>query len=667
MHSAIYEGTIRHRRYAERRHEFTHRLAMAYIDLEEAPELLAGRLMRSTPGLVRFRRRDYLGDPSVPLADAVRALVEQEQGTAPVGPIRLLTQLRTLGHCFNPVSFYYCFAPDGERLRAIVAEVTNTPWGERHAYVLEGDGADAIAKAMHVSPFMGMGQRYSFRAPAPGRSLGVHIESKEHGERRVFDATLSLRRRPFIEPHARPRHRALPSRNGADARLDLWTRDCAEAQGRADPSSPKSAALMTPRVARRAVLWMLSHLREGRLTLIEDEHTTVFGAGSPSATVRVNSPRMWAMLLTGSRGLGRSYSEGLWDAPDITAVVRLAARNVEGLDRLRRRLAPIRAPYHRLRGLFARNTPARSRKDIAAHYDLGNELFARMLDPTLMYSCAVFTDREATLEQASVAKLELVCEKLSLGPSDRVLEIGTGWGTFAVYAASTRGCHVTTTTLSREQYEVARARIREAGVEHLVDLRLDDYRDLRGSYDKLVSIEMIEAVGWRDFGTFFKRCSKLLAPGGLMLLQAITMDDRAYEVEKASRSFIRTYIFPNGCLPSLEVIARCVRRHTDLRTVHLEGLTPHYVETLRRWRANFEAAAEELERYGYDERFRRLWRMYLAYSEAGFAERRIGLVQTLLAKPRWRGESFRVVGPGGPGLAGEDPGAHAVEQERRAA
>jgi DUF1365 family protein len=153
--------------------------------------------MRSSPGLVRVRRRDYLGDPSVPLADAVRALVEQEQGTAPDGPIRLLTQLRTLGHCFNPVSFYYCFEPEGERLRAIVAEVTNTPWGERHAYVLQGDGADAIAKAMHVSPFMGMAQRYSFRAPAPGRSLGVHIESKEHGERRVFDATLSLHRRPF--------------------------------------------------------------------------------------------------------------------------------------------------------------------------------------------------------------------------------------------------------------------------------------------------------------------------------------------------------------------------------------------------------------------------------------------------------------------------------------
>jgi cyclopropane-fatty-acyl-phospholipid synthase len=396
---------------------------------------------------------------------------------------------------------------------------------------------------------------------------------------------------------------------------------------------------MIARVARRIVFRLLRRLRNGQLTVLEGERREVFGLGSASAAVRVHSPRVWVMLLSGSRGLGRSYSEGLWDTPNLVDVVRLAARNVEAFDQVRRRLAPLRAPYHRIRGAFHSNTPSRSRKSVAAHYDLGNDLFSRMLDPTLMYSCAVFPDGEVTLEQASLAKLELVCDKLALGPSDHVLEIGTGWGGFAVHAATTRGCRVTTTTLSREQHEVAQARIREAGVEHLVELRLDDYRDLHGSYDKLVSIEMIEAVGWRDFGTFFDRCSKLLAPNGAMLLQAITIDDRAYEVEKASRSFIRTYIFPGGCLPSLEVIARCVKRHTDLRTVHLEDFTAHYAETLRRWRENFEAASDELDGYGYDERFRRLWRMYLAYCEGGFAESRIGLVQAVLAKPQWHGDT----------------------------
>ena len=260
-----------------------------------------------------------------------------------------------------------------------------------------------------------------------------------------------------------------------------------------------------------------------------------------------------------------------------------------------------------------------------------------MLDPTMIYSCAVFERPDATLEEAALAKLDLVCEKLDLGPRDHVLEIGSGWGGFALHAAATRGCRVTTTTLSREQHAFAVARVRAAGLEDRVTVLLDDYRDLRGSYDKLVSIEMIEAVGWRDFGTLFARCSDLLRPDGAMLLQAITIDDRAYEVEKASRSFMRTHIFPNGCLPSLEVIARCVARRTDMRTVDLEDLTPHYAETLRRWRANVEREAETLEGLGYDERFRRMWRMYLAYCEGGFAERRIGVVQAVLAKPAWRG------------------------------
>ncbi len=394
-------------------------------------------------------------------------------------------------------------------------------------------------------------------------------------------------------------------------------------------------------IARRVVSGVLARLRSGELTVIEGGRAQVFGAGAPSATVHVRSSRAWVSLLRGSRGLAESYMAGLWDTPDLTAVIRVAARNVDGVDRIRRRLTFVRAPYQWLRAAFLRNTPTRSRKDIAAHYDLGNELFSRMLDPTLMYSCAVFDDRGMTLEQASIAKLELVCDKLDLGPADHVLEIGTGWGGFAVHAALTRGCRVTTTTISKDQHDMALARVREAGVESRVEVLLDDYRDLRGSYDKLVSIEMIEAVGWKDFGTFFQCCSDLLAPDGVMLLQAITMDDDAYEVEKASKSFIRTYVFPNGCLPSRQVIAKCVARRTDLATEHLEDLAPHYAETLRRWRANFEEAAEELESLGYDQRFRRLWRMYLSYCEAGFAERRIGLIQALLAKPRWTGRHPR--------------------------
>jgi cyclopropane-fatty-acyl-phospholipid synthase len=238
-----------------------------------------------------------------------------------------------------------------------------------------------------------------------------------------------------------------------------------------------------------------------------------------------------------------------------------------------------------------------------------------------------------TLEQAALAKLDLVCERLELQPEDRLLEIGTGWGGLAIHAARTRGCHVTTTTISREQRDYAVARIREAGLGDRITVLLQDYRDLRGRFDKLVSIEMIEAVGWRNFGVFFRKCSELLKENGAMLLQAITIDDRAYEIEKRTRSFIRTYIFPNGCLPSLEVIRQNVARQTDMRQVGVHDLTSSYVRTLREWRTNFEAHTDRLQELGYDDRFRRLWRLYLAYCEAGFAERRIGDYQLLLAKP----------------------------------
>jgi cyclopropane-fatty-acyl-phospholipid synthase len=393
---------------------------------------------------------------------------------------------------------------------------------------------------------------------------------------------------------------------------------------------------VSARASRRLVSILLSRIRIGSLVVFEAGERRVYGSGPPAATVRVRSPRVWRMLLRGSRGLADAFAAGLWDSPDLVAVIRLAARNASRLDRLRALLAPLRAPAQRVRAVASPSTRRRRRRDVGAHYDLGNELFSRMLDPTMSYSCAMFEQRGMTLEQAQIAKLERVCEKLGLRSGDRVLEIGTGWGSFALHAAATRGCHVTTTTISREQHDYALDRVRQAGLSHLIKVVMEDYRDLRGSYDKLVSIEMIEAVGWQHIGAFFRQCSDLLAPDGTMLLQAITIDDRAYEVEKASKSFINTHIFPGGCLPSHEVIARNVARQSDMQAVDLEDLTPHYVETLRCWRDAFVANASALSSLGYDERFRRIWTLYLAYCEAGFAERRICNIQLLLAKPRCR-------------------------------
>ncbi len=401
---------------------------------------------------------------------------------------------------------------------------------------------------------------------------------------------------------------------------------------------------MNPAAARRIVHGLFrGGVRVGSLTVVEQGRRRTFGTGAPTATVEVLDERFWPLILRGSRGLADAYAAEMWDSPDLVAVIRVAARNAFVIDRVRDWFAPIRWPLQQARSLSTRNTRGRSRAGIAAHYDIGNDLFERMLDPTMMYSCAFFERPSMSLEEASMAKLERVCQKLALGPEDRLIEIGTGWGGLAIHAAATRGCHVTTTTISKEQYELAVERVRAAGLSDRVTVLLEDYRDLQGRYDKLVSIEMIEAVGWQHMGTFFRKCSDLLEPDGCMLLQAITIDDRAYEVEKASQSFIKTHIFPGGCLPSLEVITRAMAKRTDLQAVALEDITAHYVTTLQGWRANFRAASAELEQRGYDRRFQRLWELYLAYCEGGFAERRICDVQLLLAKPHWRSPAINSV------------------------
>ncbi len=401
-----------------------------------------------------------------------------------------------------------------------------------------------------------------------------------------------------------------------------------------------SAGSLADRFARWLALRLLSRARGGELIVAEGSRRLVFGqrvARSPlSAVLRVRSPRFYRQLLRGSVGLGESYVDGLWDCDDLVALTRIAARNVGKLDRLRRTFAPALIPVQRWARWLARNTPGRARERISAHYDLGNELFSQFLDPTMMYSCAVFESPEATLEQASLAKLQRVCERLKLAPSDHVLEIGTGWGGFAVYAAEHYGCRVTTTTISAEQHTFASERVREAGLQDRVTVLSHDYRDLQGSYDKLVSIEMIEAVGWQYFPTFFRRCSELVKDDGAMLLQAIVIEDEAYEVEKAGKSFMNTHVFPGGCLPSMEIIARSVARVTDFRQAHVDDITAHYALTLEHWRARFLAATERLAALGYDERFRRLWELYLSYCEGGFRERRIQDVQLLLAKPQFR-------------------------------
>ncbi|MBL8861910.1 MAG: class I SAM-dependent methyltransferase [Planctomycetes bacterium] len=396
-------------------------------------------------------------------------------------------------------------------------------------------------------------------------------------------------------------------------------------------------------LARRALLRKFESIVEGELHLSDGHEERVFGAGTARfpvrATVRVRQPSFWTRVaFGGSIGAAESYIDGEWTADDLTSVMRIFVRNRDALTGMERGLGgvlvPLQVAWHRLRD----NTRRGSRRNIAAHYDLGNEFYATFLDPTMMYSAALFEREDSTLEEAQVAKLERLCLKLDLRSSDHLLEIGTGWGGLALHAAREYGCRVTTTTISREQHDLACRRVADAGLQDRVRVLFEDYRDLTGEYDKLVSVEMIEAVGHRWYDRFFGTCSRLLKPDGLMALQAIVIDDRHYDEAVHGVDFIQRHVFPGSTIPSVGAITSCVARVTDLHLVHHEDLTPHYARTLALWRERFLANLDRCRELGFDDRFTRLWEYYLCYCEGGFAERQIGSVQMLYAKPRNRRE-----------------------------
>lgn len=391
----------------------------------------------------------------------------------------------------------------------------------------------------------------------------------------------------------------------------------------------------------------LARLQHGQIVLAEGD-VIRFGETTAEFPVPVRidvlDPSFYGnTLFGGSLGTAESYMAGAWTCSDLVSLIRIMVRNRHVLEGLDGRWTLLAAPLRRLLHAYNRNTEEGSQRNIAAHYDLGNAFFRLFLDETLMYSCALFERQEMGLTEASLAKLERICQRLDLQAGDRVVEIGTGWGGFALYAATHYGCHVTTTTISEKQYRLAAERIREAGLEDRIELLNLDYRKLEGQFDKLVSIEMIEAVGHHYFGTFFKKCADLLKPDGLMLLQAITINDREYRRARDEVDFIKRHIFPGSCIPAISALLTAASDASDLQLISLQDIGPHYATTLRCWREAFMSRLDEVREQGYSEAFIRLWEFYLAYCEGGFAERALGDVHMLMAKPLYRG----AIPPGG--------------------
>ena len=398
------------------------------------------------------------------------------------------------------------------------------------------------------------------------------------------------------------------------------------------------------RALRQRVLRQLQALRGRPVVLVDALGRARAGedvAGVAPLRIDVHAPGFYrALAANGSVGAAESYMDGEWDCADLVGLVQLLVRNRDLLDDMERGLARLGGLAMRGWNALRRNTRDGARRNIAAHYDLGNPFFRLFLSDDLMYSSALYAGDDDSLDAASTRKLDRICDKLQLGPDDEVVEIGTGWGGFAVHAARTRGCRVTTTTISREQHALACRRVAEAGLQERVTVLLSDYRDLQGDYDKLVSIEMVEAIGPQYLGTYFATLGRLLKPDGLALVQAITIEDHRYEQALRTVDFIKRHVFPGSFIPSIAAMLEAKSRNTDLALVHLEDFGPSYARTLHDWRLRFLDRRDEARAQGFDERFLRMWTFYLAYCEGGFRERSIGVAHLLLAKPGYRGGSY---------------------------
>lgn len=394
-------------------------------------------------------------------------------------------------------------------------------------------------------------------------------------------------------------------------------------------------------IARRLLHSQLNAVRDGEIRLIDGDSEQRFGTRNErcplGATIEVLHPRFYAdTVFGGTVGGGAAYIHGAWRCSDLTALTRIMYANRAVMRQMDRRWTFFSRPLLRVFHWLHRNSASGSERNIRAHYDLGNDFYQLMLDESMAYSCGIFADESTTLAQAQRAKFDAACRKLELQPGDHLLEIGTGWGGLALHAAKNYGCRVTTTTISREQHDYAREQIERQGMDKQVTLLFEDYRALKGEYDKLVSVEMIEAVGAPYLDTYLAKCGALLRSSGAMLLQAITIQDQDYRAQLRSINFIQRYVFPGSFIPSISAIADSLRRVTDLKIFHLEDIGPHYARTLATWRRNFFEQLAAVRKLGFNEQFIRLWEFYLCSCEGAFAERSLGDVQMLLTKPGCR-------------------------------
>ena len=638
-----------HARREPKRHVFSYSMSFYLLDLGELEELdrSLSQFSYNRRNRVSLFDNDHLRDGGT-IRNRLDLLLANRPWAADIQQVLLLTNPRYRGWIFNPVSFFYCLDGSGQVL-GMVAEVNNT-FNQRHPYVLDrplGQEADGTLvyehpKRFHVSPFNNMEGFYRFRFSPPGEDIRVEILLIREGTT-VMTARLSGRGEPLTEENLGALlrvHPRTPLYNVSRiliqaARLRMKGLKVFVKPEQIDRETTVRKIRGADRFAMNRVLAVLERFRQGQLEMVLPDGS-VRRFGDPEAPVhrmQIHSPAFFRRVIRyGDIGFGEAYTDGLWNTDDLTGLLELflvnGFRSSEEPLRARSLGALVNWFQHRSN----RNSLRGSAQNIEAHYDLSNDFFRCFLDPTMTYSCGLFEGTGESLEDAQWRKIHTILDRALIGPEDHVLEIGSGWGTLAIEAVRRFGCRVTTITLSREQHRLVTGRIHEEGLDDRIDVRIQDYRTMEGQFDRIVSVEMFEAVGHANYGTFFASLDRLLAPRGLVVMQVITIADDNYDAYRKGVDWIQKYIFPGGLVPSVTAMLEAVTRSSALTLEQLDSYGQHYGETLRRWHHAFREQTQEVESLGFDERFRRIWEYYLCYCEAGFNRRALNLVQLVLAR-----------------------------------
>ena len=654
MNSKIYLGEVTHARLSPVKHSFRYPVYFYAFALDELPALARQTVLfgynKRRP--VAIHDRDYLPPGEAPVREKLEGVLKKAGRTFPLGDVTLVTAARFFNYIFNPASFFYCHDNNGV-LVCIVVQVRNT-FGEMHLYLLETQMADEVDgrlrfradKQFHVSPFFPRQGHYEFRLTEPGETidntLNYHLNdtlalvARLHGQGKPFTRASLARTilaHPICASLTMPRILWQAAKLHWQRRLPVYHKPV--------PNSAMTIrhvpATAVDRLGIKMVTKFLSRLPQGaiKMTTPDGVHYQ-FGETGASQTIEMSVKEFQffrRVMFSGDIGFGEAYTDGDWTTSDLPGLLTLLAENESVMDDRSIVSSLIGRLVNYLRHLQRPNTIRGSARNIKEHYDLSNDFFATFLDQTMTYSCARFLSGGESLEHAQRNKLRSIIEMVGITADDHVLEIGCGWGSFAIEAVQQTGCRVTGITVSREQLEFARQRVIEAGLEDRIELKFCDYRHIEGQYSKIVSIEMLEAVGHAGLKPFFAACDKALHPGGRAMLQVITIPDRKYSAYRYSSDWIRKHIFPGGHVPSVGAITKAMAKGS---TLHLDNLEQHgqdYAETLDRWRKALLARQQDILALGYDEAFLRKWEYYFAYCQAGFKANIIDLAQLILTKP----------------------------------